>query len=155
MTQTYISPSKTFSFEYPDNWKLDKKDGTIVLYKKGGFFKKSSNILRITPLLSEQNISTEAYAALINLRKKEYPDLEIIEKFDNDNLIFHVLKYSIKDSQSKEGKSPAQIQNYWELVINNRIFTCLFSSPLSEDGSAEVKEDREAAESIVSSLKLL
>ncbi len=59
MANTYVSPSRTFSFEYPDNWKLEREEGgTIVLWKKGGLFKKDSeNNLRIKPLLADSVIS--------------------------------------------------------------------------------------------------
>jgi hypothetical protein len=73
MSQTYVSPSNTFSFEYPEDWKLERADGgNIVLQKKGGLFKKSSrNLLNIIPKVSDEIISPEAYSALLNIRKKE------------------------------------------------------------------------------------
>jgi len=37
----YISSSKTFFVEYPDNWKLKRnEDGSILLWKKGGLLRK-------------------------------------------------------------------------------------------------------------------
>jgi len=47
MAKTYTSPSNTYTFEYPDDWKIEREYGAVVLYKKGGIFKKGShNILR-------------------------------------------------------------------------------------------------------------
>jgi hypothetical protein len=156
VAQVYISPSKTFSFEYPDNWKLEREGGTIVLYKKGGLFKKdSTNYLRITPFLSDKIISPEAYSALLNTRKKEHQDLEIIEKSDDYIMNFHILRYKKEDFQNKEQQTYPIVQNFWELVINNRIFTCCFSAPQGEENSAKAQEERETAEHILYNIRLL
>lgn len=156
MAQTYVSPSKTFSFEYPDNWKLEREGGTVVLWRKGGLFKKdSSYVLRITPLLSDQIISTEAYSALLNLRKNKHKDLEVIERSDSYVMNFHILKYRNEDFQNREEKTFPLVQDYWKLVINNRIFTCWFSIPQGEEDSAKAKEEKETAENILYSIRLL
>ena len=156
MAQTYVSQSQTFSFEYPDNWKLEREGGTIVLCKKGGLFKQDSHyILRITPFVSDQVISGEAYAGLLKIRKKEHQDLEVIEKSDSYIMNFHILKYRKEDYQNREEKTFPLIQDYWELVINNRIFTCWFSVPQGEEESAQAKEEKETAETILQSLRLL
>jgi hypothetical protein len=156
MAQTYVSPSKTFSFEYPENWKLEREGGTILLCKKGGLFKKDSvYILRITPLLSDQIISPEAYTALLNIRKKEHKDLEVVEKSDSYVMNFHIMKYRKEDFQNREEKTFPIIQDYWELVINNRIFTCWFSVTQGEEDSPKATEERSTAETILYSLRLL
>ena len=157
MAQTYVSPSKTFSFEYPDNWKLEPDGGgTIRLCKKGGLFKKESvYTLRITPLLSDQIISPEAYTALLNLRKKEHQDLEVVEKSDSYIMNFQIMKYRKEAFQNREEKTFPLIQDYWELVINNRIFTCWFSVPQGEEDSPKAKDERETSETLLYSLRLL
>jgi hypothetical protein len=156
MTQTYISPAKTFSLEYPDDWKLEKDFGEIVLFKKGGLLKKDSlNLLRIKPLLSDKIISPQAYSALLNRRKREHNDLEVIEKSDNYVMNFHILKYRQEGFQNKEQQTHPVIQDFWELVINNRIFTCCFNAPQGEEETLKAKEERQIAETILHSIRLL
>jgi hypothetical protein len=157
MTQTYISPSSTFSFEYPDDWKMEREEGgTIRLCKKGGLFKKDSpNILRITPRLSDEIISPQAYTAILNYRKKEHKDLEIIDKSDSFMMNFHVMKYRKEEYQDIEDRTFLIAQDFWELVISNRIFTCSFSVRKDDEATPKVKEEKEIAEKILFTLKLL
>jgi hypothetical protein len=157
MTQKYISPSNTYSFEYPDDWKLERQNGGILnLCKKGGLFKKESqNTLSITPMVSDQVISPEAYQALLNLRKKEHSDLEIIEKSDSFVMNFHILKYQKEAYQDIGERTFLMLQDFWELIISNRIFTCFYSVKKDEAGSSKAKEEKEIAEKILFSLRLL
>lgn len=157
MAKTYLSPSNTYSFEYPDDWKLEKDAGTtIVLFRKGGLFKKdSSNLLRITPLLSDSIISPEAYKALINKRKKDYKDLEVIEKSDNFIMNFHIMKYQKEMYQNIGETKLTFISHYWELVISNRIFTCWFTVNKEDIDLPKTKEELAIAEKILCSIKLL
>jgi hypothetical protein len=157
MTQTYVSPSNTFSFEYPDDWKLERESGgTIQLCKKGGLFKKvSQNILRITPMLSDEIISPQAYTAILNYRKKEHKDLEVIDKSDSFTMNFHVMKYRKEEYQDLEDRTYLMIQDFWELVISNRIFTCSFSVRKDDEQTSKTQEEKEIAEKILYSLKLL
>jgi hypothetical protein len=157
MEQTYISPSNTFSFEYPDDWKLDREDGgTLSLRKKGSLFKKESPyVLRITPMVSAEIISPEAYKALLNIRKKEHNDLEIIEKSDSFVMNFHILKYRKEVYQDVEDRTFLMFHDYWELVISNRIFTCWFSMRQGEEDSPKAKEEQTTAEKILYSIRLL
>jgi hypothetical protein len=157
MTQQYTSPSNTFSFEYPDDWKLEKEDGGVIkLLRKGGLFKKESqNFLRITPMVSDKVISPEAYQALLNLRKKEHHDLEIIEKSENFVMNFHILKYQNEEYQDFKDRTFLTVSYFWELIISNRIFTCSFSVIKDEADSPKTKEEKEVAEQILYSLRLL
>jgi hypothetical protein len=157
MAQTYISPSKTFSFEYPDTWKLEKDEGGIIsLRKKGGLLKRDSNsVLRIKPLVSDKVISPETYDALVTLRKKEHRDLEISEKSDLHFMNFHIIKYRQEGFEGAGEKTFPAIQYYWELLIYNRIFTCFFSVLEEEAQSLKAKEEKETAEKILCSIKLL
>jgi hypothetical protein len=157
MSAVYVSPSGTFSFEYPENWKLERKEGGLIeLWKKGGLLKKDSQYsLRIKPLLSDQIISPEAYAAFVNFRKKEHRDLEIIEKSDLHVMNFHIIKYREESFQDFGERTFPVVQDFWELVINNRIFTCIFTVIKGEEDSPKAKEEKEAAERILQSIKLL
>ncbi len=157
MANTYVSPSRTFSFEYPDNWKLEREEGgTIVLWKKGGLFKKDSeNNLRIKPLLADSVISQERYKAYVTIKKKEHRDLMVIDNPDSHIMNFHILKYrqeSYKDTI--EARIPL-IQDFWELLINDRIFSCSFTAVKIEEDSPKTREERETAEQILKSIKLL
>jgi hypothetical protein len=157
MSQTYISPSNTFAFEYPDDWKLEREEGgTLSLWKKGGFFKKESPyVLRVTPMVSAEIISPDAYKALLNIRKKEHDDLEIIEKSDSFIMNFHILKYRKEVYQDVEDRTFLMVQDYWELIISNRIFTCWFTVRKGEESSPKAKEEKEIAEKVLFSLRLL
>jgi hypothetical protein len=157
MVKTYLSPQNTYSFQYPDDWKIEMDaGGTIVLFKKGGLFKKESpNILRITPFLSDSIISPEAYKALINKRKKDHKDLEIIERSDSYIMNFNIMKYK-KESYQNIGETRLSfIQYYWELVISNRIFTCWFTVNKNDEDSPQTREEMATAEQILYSIKLL
>jgi|WetSurMetagenome_2_1015567.scaffolds.fasta_scaffold59886_2 hypothetical protein len=157
MSKTYISPSNTYTFEYPDNWKIEKDAGsTIVLFNKGGLFKKeSSNILRITPFLSDSIISPDAYKALINKRRKDHKDLEIVENSDKYTMNFNIMKYKKESTQNIGDTKLSFIHYYWELVINNRIFTCWFTVNKEESDLPRTQEEMAAAEKILYSIKLL
>ncbi len=157
MMQKYVSPSNTFSLEYPDDWKLEREDGgTLKMFKKGGLFKKDSlNVLRITPMVSDKVISPEAYQALLILRKKEHHDLEIVEKSDNFVMNFHILRYQNEEYQDVKDRTFLMVMYFWELIISNRIFTCSFSVLKDEADSSKTKEEKEIAEQILYSLRLL
>jgi hypothetical protein len=157
MVKSYLSPSNTYSFEYPDDWKIEKDAGTtIVLFKKGGLFKKdSSNLLRITPYLSDSIISPEAYKALINKRKQDHKDLLVIEKSDKFIMNFNILKYTTETYQNLGDTRLSFISYYWELLISNRIFTCWFTVNKEEADLPKTKEEMAIAEKILYSLKLL
>ena len=157
MTQKYLSPSNTFSFEFPDDWKVEREDGgTLKLFKKGGIFKKDSlNILRITPRVSDAVISPEAYQALLKLRKKEHSDLEIVDKAENFVMNFHILKYQKEEYQDIGERTFLMVQYFWELIISNRIFTCSLSVLKDEADTSKTKEERETAEKVLYSLRLL
>ncbi len=155
--QTYTSSSSTYTFEYPDDWKLEKESGgALALRRKGGLFKKEGQgCLRITPMVSDLVISPEAYTALLNLRKKQHQDLEVIEKSDRFTMNFHILKYKTETYEDTEKRTYLMANDNWELIITNRIFTCVFSVRKDEAEAGGVPEDRQAAESILYSLKLL
>jgi hypothetical protein len=157
MSQTYVSASNTFSFEYPDDWKLEKEDGgALVLRKKGGLFKKDGqNCLRITPMVSDQMISPGAYTALLNLRRKEHQDLEVMEKSDRFTMNFHILKYKTESYQDVDKRTYLFINDYWELIISNRIFTCVFAARQDEAASPKTLAEKETVEQILFTLKLL
>jgi hypothetical protein len=157
MTQKYVSPSNTFSFEYPDDWKIEREDGgAIILRKKGGLLKKESfNTLRITPMVSDKVISPEAYQALLNLRKKEHRDLQVVERSDNYVMNFHILKYQMEDYQDIGDRTFLMVQYYWELIISNRIFTCVFTVRKDDANSDKAKEEQVTAENILYCLRLL
>jgi hypothetical protein len=157
MSPTYMSPSNTFAFEYPDDWKLEKEyGGVLVLRKKGGLFKKDGqNALRITPMVSDLVISPEAYTELLNLRKKEHQDLEVLEKSDLFTMNFHILKYKTETYQDIEKRTFLMQNDYWELIISNRIFTCTFTTRNDEAASPRTQEEKATAEKILYSLKLL
>jgi hypothetical protein len=157
MTNTYISPSKTFSFEYPDNWKLSRnEDGSILLWKKGGLLRKDSNyILRIVPLLSEIVISPETYEIYVDYRRKEHADLEVIDKSESDIMNFHIIKYRQTSFQDAATKTVPAVQDCWELVLNNCIFRCSFTVTEVEEDSPRAREERAVAEQILQGLRLL
>jgi hypothetical protein len=157
MPQTFVSSSNTFTFEYPDDWKLEKEDvGTLKLYKKGGFLKKSGQyILRITPMVSDEIISPSAYQALLTIRRKEHSDLQVIEKAENYIMNFHILKYKKEKYEDVGERTFLMLQDYWELIISNRIFTCWFSVRQGEETSEAAKEQKATAEQILYTIKLL
>ena len=157
MSQTYTSPSNTFTFDYPDDWKLEKEeDGTLRLCKKVGLFKKDSPYpLRITPLVSDEIISPEAYKALLTIRRKQHQDLQVVESDSNYIMNFHILKYKKEIYQDVKERTFLMLQDYWELIISNRIFTCWFSVKQGEENSNEVQEAKAAAVKILYTIKLL
>jgi hypothetical protein len=157
MTQKYLSPSNTFSFEYPEDWKIEREDGgTLKLSKKGGLFRKDSlNILRITPMVSDSVISPEAYQALLTLRKKEHADLEIVDKPENFVMNFHILKYQKEEYQDIGERTFLMDRYFWELIVSNRIFTCSFSVLKDDNDAPKTMEEKETAEKILYSLRLL
>ena len=157
MAKTYLSPSNTYSFEYPDDWKVEKEAGnTIVLFKKGGIFKKeSANILRITPFISDSIISPEAYKGLLNKRKKDHKDLEVVEKSDDFIMNFNILKYKKESTQDLGDTKLNFVSYYWELVVNNRIFTCWFTVNKDEVDLSKTRDEMATAEKILRSIKLL
>ncbi len=157
MAQKYISPSNTFSFEYPDDWKLEREDGgTLKLFRKSGIFKKTSqNILRIVPIISDSVISPETYFALLSINKKEHKDLQVIEKSDSYTMNFHILKYRKENYQDIEDRTYLMVQDFRELIISNRIFKCSFSVKKDDENSPQSREEKEISENILYSLKLL
>jgi predicted transcriptional regulator len=157
MPQTYTSTTNTFRFEYPDDWKLDKEpDGTLKLCKKVGLFKKDSPYpLRITPLVSNEIISPEAYKALLTIRRKQHQDLQVVEADTSYIMNFHILKYKKEIYQDVGERTFLMLQDYWELIISNRIFTCWFSVRQGEENSTQFKEEKAVAEKILFSIKFL
>jgi hypothetical protein len=157
MPQTYTSPSNTYSFEYPDDWKLDKEpDGTLRLCKRVGFFKKDSPyVLRITPMVSDEIISPEAYKALLTIRRKQHQDLQVIESDSSYIMNFHILKYKKEVYQDVGERTFLMLQDYWELIISNRIFTCWFSARQGEENSTQYKDEKGTVEKILFTIKLL
>ncbi len=157
MSAVYVSPSGTFSFEYPDNWKLERQEGGIIeLRKKGGLLKKDSQYtLLIKPLLTDQIISPETYASYVNFCQKEHKNLEIIEKSDLHLMNFHIIKYREEAFQDFGDRTLPVIKDFWELIINNRIFSCIFTVIKGEEDSQKAREEKEAAERILQSIKLL
>jgi hypothetical protein len=157
MTQIYISSSNTYSFEYPDDWKLERENGgTLRLCKKGGLLKKESqNVLRITPMLSDGIISPQAYTSILNIRKKEHENLEMIEKSPHFTMNFQIMKYRKEDYQDIGDRTYLMVQDFWELVISNRIFTCSFSVRKDDLETPKSIEEKQIAEKILYSLKLL
>jgi hypothetical protein len=157
MPKSYVSTSSTFSLEYPDDWKVEKEqDGTIQLCKKIGLFKKDSPyVLCIRPLVSDEMISPEAYKALLTIRRKQHRDLEIVESDPAYVMNFHILKYKKEVYQDVGERTYLMIQDYWELIISNRIFTCWIGARQGEENSAQFKEEKSQAEKILYSLKLL
>ncbi len=157
MPQTYISPSNTYCFDYPDDWKLEKEqDGTLRLCKKVGLFKKDSPFsLRITPLVSDEIISPQAYQSLLTIRRKQHQDLIVMESDSNYIMNFHILKYRKEAYQDIGDRTFLMLQEYWELIISNRIFTCWFSAKQGEQNSLQFREEKTTAEQILQSIKLL
>jgi hypothetical protein len=157
MAQTYTSPSNTFTFDYPDDWKLEKEgEGTLKLCKKVGLFKKDSPYpLRITPMVSDEIISPQAYKAFLVIRRKQHQDLQVVESDSNYIMNFHILKYKKEIYQDVGERTFLMLQDYWELIISNRIFTCWFSVRQGEENSPQFKEERGIAAKILFSIKLL
>jgi hypothetical protein len=156
MPQTYTSPSNTFSFEYPDDWKLEKEDdGALRLNKRVGLFKKDSPYpLRITPMVSDEIISPEAYKALLIIRRKQHQDLEVIESDNRYTMNFHILRYKKEVYQDIGERTFLMLQDCWELIISNRIFTCWFSVKQGEENSQQYKDEKAIAEKILFTIKL-
>jgi hypothetical protein len=157
MSPTYISPSNTYQFDYPEDWKLEKEEGgVLVLRKKGGLFKKDGrNSLSITPMVSDQVISPEAYASLLNLRRKEHSDLEVLETTNRFTMNFHILKYKTETYQDIDKRTILMASDCWELIIANRIFTCTFTTRKDEAEAPAALADKEVAQGILYTLKLL
>ena len=157
MPNTYVSPSKTFSFEFPENWKLERNDdGSILLWKKGGLLRRDSEfVLKIVPLLSDIVISPETYQIYVDYRKKEHADLEVIDKSDNHIMNFHIIKYRQTSTKDESGKTVPLIQDFWELVLNNRIFTCSFTVTKGMEDSVRAEDEKATAEKILQSIRLL
>jgi hypothetical protein len=157
MPNVYVSPSRTFAFEYPETWKLDREEGgTIILRKKGGMLKKESSAnLRIKPILSDKIISREAFAAYVDYRKKEHRDLKVIDKTDLHIMNFNILTYRQEAFRDTPERTIRIVQDFWELIVNNRIFMCFFSADKGEEDTPRIREERETAEQILHSLQLL
>jgi hypothetical protein len=154
---TYISPSGTFSFQYPDNWKiLREADGAIRLWRKAGLLKKeSANILRIKPFVSDRIILHNAFESLIDLRKRENLEVEASENSGAYAMNFLIIRYKREMNVSAVVKTVVMLQYCWDLVISNRIFSASFSVPKEEKDSTAAAEEKNAAENILYSLKLL
>jgi len=157
MLKSYISNCNTFSLQYPDDWKLEKEnDGTIKLSRLVGLFKKESPYpLRITPLVSDEIISPQAYTALLTIRRKQHRDLEVIEADPGYVMNFHILKYKKEVYEDAGKRTFLMINDYWELIISNRIFTCWIGAKQGEEETAQFKEERAVAEIILHTIKLL
>jgi hypothetical protein len=157
MPITYISPSGTFSFQYPDNWKfLREADGTLRLWRKAGLLKKeSTNVLRIKPFVSDRIILHNAFESLVDLRKAENTEVETSEASDSYSMNFLIIKYKREMNINAVVKTVATVQLCWDLVIGNRIFSASFTFPKDQQDSSSTIEERSAAENILYSLKLL
>jgi hypothetical protein len=157
MANIYISPSRTFSFDYPDTWKLERPgDGFIVLRKKGGMLKRESTCsLRIKSLVSDRIISREAFKSYVDMRKKEHRDLKLDDRPDSYIMNFNVLTYRQEGFRDTPEKTIRIVQDCWELIVNNRIFQCFFSVDKGEEDTPRAVEERETAEQILHSLQLL
>jgi hypothetical protein len=66
-----------------------------------------------------------------------------------------VLKYRQEAYQDIDDRTILMLQDYWDLIISNRIFTCWFSTPKDESDSPKTKEEKEIAEKILFSIRLL
>jgi hypothetical protein len=106
-------------------------------------------------MLSDGIISPAAYLALLNYKKKEHQDLQVIEKSDAYTMNFHILKYRREEYQDFEDRTFLMVQDCWELIISNRIFKCSFSVKKDEESSTQSREEKEVSEKILYSLKLL
>jgi hypothetical protein len=157
MQQTYTSTSNTFSLMYPDDWKLEKEqDGTLKLCLRVGIFKKDSHYnLHITPMVSDEIISPVAYKALLVVRRKQHQDLQVIESDPNFIMNFHILRYKKEIYQDFGDRTYLVLQEYWELIISNRIFTCWFSAKQGEETAPQYSEEKSVAEKILYTIKLL
>jgi hypothetical protein len=157
MPQSYLSPSSTFSFEYPEDWKLEKEEqGVLKLHKKSGLLKKESlNSLRIKPLISAGIIAPAAYKSLLALRKKEHKDLTVVEFDPHFVMNFHILRYQKESYEDVGERTFLFYQDFWELVISNRIFTCWFSLKQGEEHNPAALEEKASAEQILYTIKLL
>jgi hypothetical protein len=157
MSNTYVSPSGTFSFQYPDNWKLLREaDGTLRLWRKAGLLKKeSANVLRIKPFVSDRVILHNAFESLVALRKSENADVETSQGSDSYSMNFLIIKYRREMNVNAVVKTVATVQQCWDLVISNRIFSASFTFPKDQSDSSATLEEKAAAENILYSLKLL
>jgi hypothetical protein len=157
MPNTYVSPSETFSFQYPDNWKvLREADGTLRLWRKAGLLKKeSSNVLRIKPFVSDRVILHNAFESLVALRKSENSEVEISQAPDAYSMNFLVIKYRREMNVNAVVKTVVTVQQCWDLVISNRIFSASFTFPKDQEDSPPTQEEKAAAEQVLYSLKLL
>lgn len=157
MSHKYISLSNTFTLDYPDDWLLEPEPGGIIaIFRKGGLFKKNSrNILRITPRISDRVISPAIYKAALNLRRKEIQDLEEIESSPNFLMNFHIIRYRKETYQDIGERTFLMMEDYWDLIIGNRVFNCFFSIRHDEQDSPQSIEERSIAEQILFTLRLL
>jgi len=157
MPNTYVSPSGTFSFQYPDNWRLLREaDGTLRLWRKAGLLKKeSANILRIKPFVSDRVILHNGFESLVDLRKKENLDVQVSQDSDSYAMKFLIIEYRREMSVSAVVKTVAMVQLCWDLVILNRIFSASFTFGKEQQDAASTQEEKEAAQNILHSLKLL
>ena len=157
MSGLYISPSQTFSFAYPDDWKLERKTGGIVvLRKRGGRFKKDSLYeLSIKPLVYDKIISSEVCRSYVKFRRKDHPGLEFSENSSPYAMNFSILKYRQEGFLDTPERTFPVVQDCWELLVHNRIFFCVFSAIKGEENSPQALEERSAAESILRSIRLL
>jgi hypothetical protein len=157
MSVNYVSPSGTFSFQYPDNWKmLREADGTLRLWRKAGLLKKeSANVLRIKPFVSDRIILHNSFESLVDLRRSENAEVETIQDSGSYSMNFLIIKYKREMNINAVVKTVATVQQCWDLVILNRIFSASFTFPKDQQDSSSTAEERAAAENILYSLKLL
>ncbi len=157
MPNTYVSPSGTFSFQYPDNWRmLREADGTLRLWRKAGLLKKeSANILRIKPFVSDRVILPNGFESLVDLRKKENLDVRVSQNSESYAMNFLIIEYRREMSVSAVVKTVAMVQQCWDLVILNRIFSASFTFAKDQQEAASTQEEQVAAQGILHSLKLL
>jgi hypothetical protein len=156
MPNTYVSPSGTYSLEYPDSWKLLREaDGTVRIWRKAGLLKKESvNSLRIKPFVSSRIILHDAFESLAELRKSEGKDVEVSQNAELFAMNFQVIKYRREMTVNAVTKTIAMIQLCWDLVIGNRIFSASFTFPKDQENAGATQEEKTAAENILYSLKL-
>jgi hypothetical protein len=154
---TYVSPAGTFSFQYPDNWKLNREsDGTIRLWRKAGLLKKeSANMLRIKPFVSDRVILPNAFESLVELRQRENKDVEVSRDSADYLMNFLIIKYRREMNVNAVVKTIAMVQQCWDLVISNRLFSASFTFEKEQADAAATQEEKTAAENILFSLKLL
>ena len=106
-------------------------------------------------MVSDEIISPEAYIALLNIRKKQHQDLKVVEKTDSFIMNFHVLRYRQEVYQDVEKRTFLMIQDFWELIISNRIFTCSFTTLKEEESESKTLEEKNLAEKVLHSIRLL